>query len=267
MGEVYRAHDSKLRRDVALKILPSAFAADTDRLARFKREAQILASLNHPHIAAIYGFEESNGIHALVMELVEGPTLADRIAGGPLGIAESLKIAAETADALDAAHEKGIVHRDLKPANIKMTRDGKVKVLDFGLAKMYRDDPTAAPSNSLTVTADVSHPGVTVGTAAYMSPEQLAGESAGDRRSDVYSLACIVFHALAGEAPHHAKSTRGVVAMRLTQSPQRVSLLRDGVPEPLESVLAKALARVPAERFATMREFRDALDAAVPPVA
>jgi eukaryotic-like serine/threonine-protein kinase len=166
MGEVYRARDSKLGRDVAIKILPAAFAFDPDRLARFSREAQVLASLNHPHIAAIYRFEESNGVRALVMELIEGPTLADRIAGGPLGIEQSLKIASEIADALDGAHEKGIVHRDLKPPNIKTTPDDRVKVLDFGLAKMRLDDGAAAPSDTPTITASVSRPGVTVGTAA-----------------------------------------------------------------------------------------------------
>ena len=135
MGEVYRARDTKLGRDVALKVLPEPFAADPDRLARFLREARVLASLNHPHIATIHGFEESSGVHALVMELVEGPTLADRIAQGPVPLEETLQIAKQIADALEAAHERGIIHRDLKPANIKLTRDGTVKVLDFGLAK------------------------------------------------------------------------------------------------------------------------------------
>ena len=253
MGEVYRAHDSKLRRDVALKILPSAFAADTDRLARFKREAQILASLNHPHIAAIYGFEESNGIHALVMELVEGPTLADRIAGGPLGIAESLKIAAETADALDAAHEKGIVHRDLKPANIKMTRDGKVKVLDFGLAKMYRDDPTAAPSNSLTVTADVSHPGVTVGTAAYMSPEQARGNPV-DKRTDIWAFGCVLFELLTGDRAFTGERATDCLVSVLTREPDW-TLLPAATPPRIVELLRRCLKKDIRER---LRDIGDA---------
>src|SRR5215468_10667969 len=144
MGEVYRAHDTKLNRDVAIKILPPAFANDPDRLARFKREAQVLASLNHPNVAAIYGFEDSGAVHALVLELVEGPTLADRIARGPLPIDEALKIAKQIAEALETAHEQGIIHRDLKPANIKVKNDGMVKVLDFGLAKMLETE--VAPS-------------------------------------------------------------------------------------------------------------------------
>src|SRR5499427_8044884 len=149
MGEVYRARDTKLNRDVALKILPDAFALDADRIARFKREAQVLASLNHPNIAAIYGFEDGDGVHALVMELVEGPTLADRIAQGPMPIDEALPIAKQIAEALEAAHEQGIIHRDLKPANIKVRPDGTVKVLDFGLAKLA--DPGAAQSSSFTL--------------------------------------------------------------------------------------------------------------------
>src|SRR5262249_16139328 len=147
MGEVYRARDTKLNRDVALKILPSEFALDSDRLARFKREAQVLAALNHPYIAAIYGFEDSGSVHALVLELVEGQTLADRIAQGPIPIDEALPITRQIAEALEAAHEKGIVHRDLKPANIKITPDGQVKVLDFGLAKLL--DADAAPSSQI----------------------------------------------------------------------------------------------------------------------
>jgi serine/threonine protein kinase len=173
MGAVYRARDTKLDRDVALKVLPAAFALDADRLARFKREARVLASLNHPNIAAIYGFEDSGATHALILELVEGPTLADRVARGPLPIEESLAIAAQIADGLDAAHGQGIIHRDLKPANVKVRDDGTVKVLDFGLAKAVSSesgspDLTATP----TVTADVTRTGTLLGTAAYMSPEQ-----------------------------------------------------------------------------------------------
>ena len=178
MGEVYRARDSKLQRDVALKILPTAFAADPERRARFTREAQVLASLNHPHIAQIHGLEESSGVTALVMELVEGPTLADRISRGPVPLDEALPIAKQIAEALEAAHEQGIIHRDLKPANIKVTDDGTVKVLDFGLAKAL--DPTgsgvdaAGLTNSPTITspAAMTQRGVILGTAAYMSPEQ-----------------------------------------------------------------------------------------------
>ena len=174
MGEVYRARDSRLDRSVAIKILPEAFAADAERLARFEREAKTLASLNHPHIAAIYGFEKSSGLHALVMELVEGEDLSQRIARGAIPIDEALPIARQIAEALEAAHEQGIIHRDLKPANIKMRPDGTVKVLDFGLAKAI--DPKSSSSanaiNSPTLSMHATHAGIIFGTAAYMSPER-----------------------------------------------------------------------------------------------
>src|SRR5256885_13172389 len=191
MGEVYRARDTKLGRDVALKILPELFASDGDRLARFQREAQVLASLNHTNIAAIYGLEDSGGVRALVLELVEGPTLADRIAQGPIPLDEALPIAQQIAKALEAAHEQGIIHRDLKPANIKLRPDGTVKVLDFGLAKAL--DPVSGLrgdiSNSPTITspAMMTGQGVIIGTAAYMSPEQARGRLA-DKRSDVWAF-------------------------------------------------------------------------------
>ena len=169
MGQVWQATDTQLNREVALKILPDAFAADPDRLARFKREAQILASLNHPNIAAIYGIEEAEGTRALVLELVEGDTLADRIARGAIPVEESLKLALQIAEALEAAHEKGVIHRDLKPANIKVREDGTVKVLDFGLAKALDPAPTGDPSQSPTLTAAATQMGVILGTAATRS--------------------------------------------------------------------------------------------------
>src|SRR6266540_5697761 len=172
MGEVYRARDTKLHRDVAVKVLPDSFAGDPDRLARFQREAQVLASLNHPNIAAIYGVEEQNDLRGLMLELVEGPTLADRIARGQIPLDEALAIAHKIAEALEAAHERGIVHRDLKPSNVKVTDDGTVKVLDFGLAKVFTDEtPTEDFSHSPTL-LKATHTGVILGTAAYMSPEQ-----------------------------------------------------------------------------------------------
>src|SRR6202158_843364 len=183
MGEVWRATDTKLGREVAIKVLPEAFAQDADRMARFTREAHVLASLNHPNIATIYGVEE----HALVMELVEGPTLADRIAQGPMGIEEALPIASQIADALEAAHEKGIVHRDLKPANIKLTAEGKVKVLDFGLAMVTAPGPSVAEAETRT---QVTEAGAVVGTMAYMSPEQARGQQV-DKRSDIWSFGCV----------------------------------------------------------------------------
>jgi eukaryotic-like serine/threonine-protein kinase len=191
MGEVYRARDTTLNRDVALKILPSEFAFDTDRLARFKREAQVLASLDHPTIGAIYGFEDSDGVHALVLQLVEGPTLADRIAHGPIPLDEALPIAQQIAEALEAAHEQGIIHRDMKPANIKLRPDGTVKVLDFGLAKLAEAAATTSPnagalsqSPTITTPAIMTGIGVLLGTTAYMSPEQAKGRPA-DKRSDI----------------------------------------------------------------------------------
>ena len=172
MGQVWQATDVQLNRDVALKILPDAFAGDPDRLARFKREAQILASLNHPNIAAIYGIEEVEGTRALVLELVEGQTLVDRISKGPIPVDEALPIAQQIAEALEAAHEAGVIHRDLKPANIKVREDETVKVLDFGLAKALDPTPEGDPSQSPTLTAAATQTGVIMGTAAYMSPEQ-----------------------------------------------------------------------------------------------
>jgi eukaryotic-like serine/threonine-protein kinase len=206
MGEVFRARDTRLNREVALKVLPDAFLADPDHLARFKREAQVLASLNHPNIATIYGFEEADGIQALVLELVDGPTLADRIAQGPLPLRQVLPIARQVADALDAAHEQGIIHRDLKPANIKLRADDTVKVLDFGLAKMIdvagssgsgRPGGSGGPggldiTNSPTLTGPaMTRAGVILGTATYMSPEQARGANV-DARTDIWAFECVL---------------------------------------------------------------------------
>ena len=187
MSVVYRARDTKLDRDVALKVLPDLFADDPERLARFQREARVLASLNHPNIASIYGLEESGDTRALVLELVEGPTLAERIAQGAIPIDEALPIAKQIADALEAAHEAGVIHRDLKPANIKVRDDGTVKVLDFGLAKALESDTGSDPSESPTLTAAATQMGVIMGTAAYMSPELAAGRPV-DKRSDIWSF-------------------------------------------------------------------------------
>ena len=195
MGEVYRACDTRLNRDVAVKILPDLFARDVERLARFDREARILASLNHPHIAHIHGVEESGGVRALVMELVEGETLAEKIARGPIPLDEALPIARHIAEALEAAHEQAIVHRDLKPANIKVTPDGTVKVLDFGLAKAVGTSDAAA---SATVTGIDTQAGLILGTAAYMAPEQAKGKPA-DRRADIWALGCVLFEMITGQ--------------------------------------------------------------------
>ena len=200
MGQVFRARDTKLDRDVAIKILPEAFAHDADRLARFQREAKTLASLNHPNIAAIHGLEESGGVTALVMELVEGDDLSQRIARGAIPLDEALPIAKQIAEALEAAHEQGIIHRDLKPANIKVRADGTVKVLDFGLAKAIERAAAMSPgsSQSPTITTPaLTMAGVILGTAAYMSPEQANGKEA-DRSADVWAFGCVLYEMLTG---------------------------------------------------------------------
>jgi eukaryotic-like serine/threonine-protein kinase len=199
MGEVYQAHDTKLGRDVAIKVLPEAFAHDPERLSRFQREAKMLAALNHPNIAAIYGLEQSNGTSYLVMELVAGETLAERIKReGALPVEEALEICKQIAEALEAAHEKGIIHRDLKPANVKVTPEGKVKVLDFGLAKAFAGDAANDdPSNSPTLSMAATMHGVILGTAAYMSPEQARGKAV-DKRTDIWAFGCVLYELLCG---------------------------------------------------------------------
>jgi eukaryotic-like serine/threonine-protein kinase len=219
MGEVWRARDTTLQRDVAIKVLPDSVAARPDRLGRFRREAQLLAALNHPNIASIYGIEEAQGTPALVLELVEGPTLADRIAQGPIPVAEVLSIAKQIADAIEAAHAQGIVHRDLKPSNIKVKRDGTVKVLDFGLAKALEPSVEAAGADVATVTSPaMTVAGVILGTAAYMSPEQARGEVA-DARADVWAYGCVVFEMLTGSRVFEGRTVSDVIAAVLTSAP------------------------------------------------
>src|SRR5918995_797703 len=200
MGEVFRARDTKLHRDVALKVLPELLSQDPDRRVRFEREATVLAALNHRNIAAVYGISES--VNAIVLEFVEGETLADRIARGPLPADEAVEIARQIADALDAAHERGIVHRDLKPANIKVTYDGTVKVLDFGLAKANDSTgatgPDTANSPTMMSPALMTRSGMILGTAAYMSPEQARGRTV-DKRADIWAFGCVLFELLTGE--------------------------------------------------------------------
>jgi eukaryotic-like serine/threonine-protein kinase len=218
MGEVYRAHDAQLGRDVAIKILPRISASDPSRLARFDREARMLAALNHPHIGAIYGVEQSEGVPALILELVEGPTLADRLALGPIPHGESLGIARQIADALEAAHARGIVHRDLKPANIKITPDGSVKVLDFGLAKAIACDGTHDPAQSLTGTASDTQEGVILGTSAYMSPEQARGQTV-DKRTDIWAFGCVLYEMLTGRAVVQGETASDHIAAILEGEP------------------------------------------------
>ena len=227
MGEVYRARDTKLQRDVAIKILPEALAHDTERLARFEREARMLASLNHPNIGQIHGLEESDGIKALVMELVEGPTLADRVAQGPIPLDEALPIARQIAEALEAAHERGIIHRDLKPANVKVRPDDIVKVLDFGLAKalepMSADGTDATASPTITSPAMMTRIGVILGTAAYMSPEQAKGRAA-DKRSDVWAFGCVLYEMLTGRRAFEGDDVSDTLAAVLRGEPDWTAL-------------------------------------------
>jgi serine/threonine-protein kinase len=197
MGEVYRARDTRLRREVALKALPAAFAADSERLARLEREARLLAALNHPNIAGIYGIEDSDDSVLLVLELVEGQTLAERLSAGPLSIEDALSISSQIASGLEAAHDAGVIHRDLKPANVKIRPDGSVKILDLGLARALEPSPAGDPTLSPTITSGGTAPGVILGTAAYMSPEQARGRSL-DRRSDVFSFGCVLYESLTG---------------------------------------------------------------------
>src|SRR5262249_48472757 len=222
MGEVYRAKDTKLGRDVALKILPASFTNDLDRVARFRREAQVLASLNHPHIGAIYGLDDASGTQFLVLELVDGESLDKRISRGRIPVEEALGIAKQIAEALEAAHEKGIIHRDLKPANIALTRDGNVKVLDFGLAKATElgSGTSLDVTNSPTITSPATMTGVgmIVGTAAYMAPEQARGRTV-DRRADIWAFACVLYEMLAAKRAFGGEDVTDIVASVVRDDP------------------------------------------------
>ena len=259
MGEVYRARDGTLGRDVAIKILPRAFSIDPDRRARFDREARLLAALNHPHIGAIYGVEDSNGVRALVLELVEGDTLAERIARGPLPINEALTIAHQIADALDAAHEKGITHRDLKPANIKITPDGVVKVLDFGLAKAASGDGSVPDlTQSPTVTVGGTRDGVILGTAAYMSPEQARGKPI-DKRTDVWAFGCVVYEMLTGRVAFGGDTLSDTIAAILDREPEW-SALPAATPAPIRRLLLRCLDKDAKRRLRDIGDVRTELD-------
>jgi serine/threonine-protein kinase len=255
MGEVYRARDSKLKRDVALKVLPEAFARDPGRMARFRREAEVLASLNHPNIAAIYDIQEANGSRFLILEFIEGETLADRIACGPIPVADALQIAKNICEALEAAHEKGIIHRDLKPANVKITPEGKVKVLDFGLAKVLEVAPAQAASNSPTLLSGAAiSGGVVLGTAGYMSPEQAKGHSA-DQRSDIFSFGCVLYEMLTGHQAFHAETVTESIAAILMREPDLNALPTNLHPK-IEELIRRCLAKNRKERWHAVADVR-----------
>jgi len=265
MGEVYRARDTKLEREVAIKVLPAAFVEDHERLARFEREARLLAQLNHPNIAHIYGLEASGDSHALVMELVEGPTLAERMESGPLPLQESLSLARQIAEALEEAHEKGIIHRDLKPQNIKASLEGKIKVLDFGLAKAM--DPVGAASgspsasqlaHSPTLTMGATVQGMILGTAAYMAPEQARGGNV-DRRADVWAFGVVLYEMLTGETLFAADTVPDTLARVLTREID-LSKLPEGVPTAVRRLIRRCLVRSPKDRLHSIADARIVLD-------
>jgi eukaryotic-like serine/threonine-protein kinase len=262
MGEVYRARDTRLGRDVAIKILSDTFAADADRVARFQREAKTLASLNHPNIGGLHGLEEANGVTALIMELIEGEDLAQRIARGAIALDEALPLARQIAEAVEAAHEQGIIHRDLKPANIKVRPDGTVKVLDFGLAKAT--DPLAAAgsvSQSPTITTPaMTQAGMILGTAAYMSPEQAKGRTA-DTRADIWAFGVVLFEMLVGRRPFEGDEIADTLASILKSEPAWEALPRD-TPRAIQRVLRRCLQKDRHQRLQHIGDARVEIDEA-----
>ncbi len=257
MGQVYRARDTTLDRDVAIKVLPEDFASDANRLARFEREAKLLASLNHPNIATIFGFEESDGVRFIAMELVEGDNLADRIkSSGRIGVDEALEIARRIALALEAAHEAGVIHRDLKPANVQVAPDGTVKVLDFGLAKAYEaagSEPSSGLSQSPTMMA-ATGTGVIMGTAPYMSPEQARGEPV-DKRSDIWSFGCVLYEMLVGKRAFDGKTVSDTMAAILRAEPDW-AVLPAATPRALRRLLDRCLTKEPRDRLHDIADAR-----------
>ncbi len=260
MGEVYRARDTKLGREVAIKVLPAAFVDDAERLARFEREARLLASLNHPNFGAIYGLEEDAGRHLLVLELVEGRDLAEVLRGGPLPVEDALTIAHQIAEGLEAAHERGIVHRDLKPANLKLGPEGQVKILDLGLAKAQEDSSGAAPDLSLspTLTAQMTQAGMILGTAAYMSPEQAAGAEA-DRRSDVWSFGVVLYEMLTGRRLFEGESVSHLLASVLKDEPD-LDALPAATPPAIRRLLGRCLRKKARARLQSIGDARVVLE-------
>ena len=265
MGEVYRARDTELGREVAVKVLPTAFLQDPERLARFQREAQVLASLNHPSIAAIHGLERSAGVPALVMELVEGETLADRILRGPLPLDEMVQIARQIADALEVAHDRGVVHRDLKPANVKVRPDGTVKVLDFGLAKAIEPEgagraPAAAAAtiSPTMISPAMTQAGFILGTAAYMAPEQAKGRDV-DARADIWAFGCVVFEMLTGRRAFPGDDVTDTLAAVVLRDPDW-SVLPSSTPVSIRRLLIRCLRKDPKRRLHHIADARQELE-------
>jgi serine/threonine protein kinase len=256
MGEVYKARDSKLGREVAIKVLPEAFAENKERLARFEREARLLASLNHPNIATLFDLQESDGVHFLVLEYVPGETLAERIKRGPIPVDDALPLFKQIAEGLEAAHEKGIIHRDLKPANIKVTPEEKVKVLDFGLAKaLVGERPVQDLSESPTIAREATDEGVLLGTAAYMSPEQARGKAV-DRRTDIWAFGCVLYEALTGRKAFYGETVSDTLVSILEHEPDWPAL-PDTMPASVQDLLHRCL------RKDVNRRFRDVWDVRV----
>ncbi|TDI47528.1 MAG: serine/threonine-protein kinase, partial [Acidobacteria bacterium] len=267
MGEVYRAHDAKLKRDVALKVLPEAFANDAERMARFEREAQLLASLNHPNIAAIYGLEQSDNLFFLVLELVPGETLAERLQRGPLPVSEALELARQISDAVAAAHDNGVIHRDLKPANIKITPDGQIKVLDFGLARFAEAEPDATGegvSDSPTLSAHATRVGVILGTAAYMSPEQARGRTV-DKRTDIFSFGAVLYEMLTGRQLFKGEDVADTMASVMRSEPDFHALPTELHPRVLE-LLSRCLEKDPKKRRRDIGDLRADLERPLEPL-
>src|ERR1700674_2969505 len=263
MGEVYQAHDTKLGRDVAIKVLPEAFAHDAERLSRFQREAKMLAALNHPNIATIYGLEQSGGTSYLVMELVSGETLAERVKrDGAVPIEEALDIAKQIAEALEAAHEKGIIHRDLKPANVKVTLEGKVKVLDFGLAKAFEGDAASEDmSNSPTLSMAGTMHGVILGTAGYMSPEQAKGKAV-DKRTDIFAFGAVLYELLTGKQAFHGEDVGDILAAVVMREPDWTALPAK-IPSTIRTLLSRCLRKDKRQRISDASDVRIEIEDAI----
>src|SRR5687767_2453318 len=261
MGEVYRARDSRLHRDVAIKALPSSLSNDPERLGRFQREARLLAALNHPNVAAIYGLEEAGGSPYLVMECVEGETLAAKLAAGPLPVEDALGVTVQIAAGIAAAHDAGVIHRDLKPANVMVRPDGSVKVLDLGLARTVEASATTDPSLSPTVTSGATGTGVILGTAAYMSPEQARGRPV-DKRTDLFSFGCVLYECLTGQRAFPGETVSDSLAAILRAEPDW-NALPASTPAAIRRLLNRALQKDPKRRLQDMADARIEIEDAI----